>query len=132
MDYQHVLFEKEDGIGIVTINRQEALNALNDTVEKELYEQFDYPRITKSSSLSPFHQFSGKHITIIGDFTIFVKLSGEALRSIRSVMSDKHATVKRLQLSTMLPRQKTKLTVQVKYAPKTARKFIKQFKEYFG
>jgi enoyl-CoA hydratase len=39
--YQTLLYEKKDGIGIVTINRPEALNALNSTVYNELYDLFE-------------------------------------------------------------------------------------------
>jgi enoyl-CoA hydratase len=38
--YSTLLYEKADGIGIVTINRPESLNALNSTVFSELYELF--------------------------------------------------------------------------------------------
>jgi enoyl-CoA hydratase len=38
--YQTLLYEKKDGIGTVTLNRPEALNALNSTVFSELYELF--------------------------------------------------------------------------------------------
>jgi enoyl-CoA hydratase len=38
--YNTLLYEKEGGIGIVTINRPEALNALNSEVYNELYELF--------------------------------------------------------------------------------------------
>lgn len=40
MDYKYLLYSKEAGIGIVTINRPEALNALNGDVYNELYELF--------------------------------------------------------------------------------------------
>jgi enoyl-CoA hydratase len=39
--YQTLLYEKKDGIGIVTLNRPEALNALNSTVYNELYDLFE-------------------------------------------------------------------------------------------
>jgi len=39
--YQTLLYEKKDGIGIVTLNRPEALNALNSTVYTELYSLFE-------------------------------------------------------------------------------------------
>jgi enoyl-CoA hydratase len=38
--YKTLLYEKEDGIGIVTINRPASLNALNGEVYAELYELF--------------------------------------------------------------------------------------------
>jgi enoyl-CoA hydratase len=38
--YKTLLYEKKDGIGTVTINRPESLNALNSTVFSELYELF--------------------------------------------------------------------------------------------
>ena len=40
MTYNTLLYEKEDGIGIVTINRPASLNALNGEVYTELYELF--------------------------------------------------------------------------------------------
>jgi enoyl-CoA hydratase len=40
MAYNTLLYEKEDGIGIVTINRPETLNALNTEVFTELYQLF--------------------------------------------------------------------------------------------
>ena len=40
MTYQTLLFEKEAGSGIVTINRPASLNALNSEVYAELYELF--------------------------------------------------------------------------------------------
>jgi len=40
MEYQYLLLTKEDGIGTVTLNRPEVLNALNKTVFGELYELF--------------------------------------------------------------------------------------------
>ena len=40
MSYRYLLYSKEDGIGIVTINRPEVLNALNIDVFVELYELF--------------------------------------------------------------------------------------------
>ncbi len=41
MAYKNLLYSKEDGIGIVTINRPEVLNALNTEVLVELYEAFN-------------------------------------------------------------------------------------------
>jgi enoyl-CoA hydratase len=39
--YKTLLYEKKDGIGVVTLNRPEALNALNSTVYTELYDVFE-------------------------------------------------------------------------------------------
>ena len=36
MAYEHILVEKEDGVGIVTLNRPEKLNAMNRTLSSEL------------------------------------------------------------------------------------------------
>ena len=36
MEYKNIIFEKKDGIGYVTVNRPEVLNALNDSVIEEL------------------------------------------------------------------------------------------------
>lgn len=41
MTYKTLLYEKADGIAKVTLNRPEALNALNSTVYKELYDVFE-------------------------------------------------------------------------------------------
>jgi enoyl-CoA hydratase len=38
--YQNLLYEKDNGIGIVTINRPQAANALNDLAYSELYQVF--------------------------------------------------------------------------------------------
>jgi len=40
MEYKTILFEKTDGVGVVTINRPEVLNALNDLVFAELADVF--------------------------------------------------------------------------------------------
>jgi len=40
VSYKNLLYEKENGIGIVTINRPQSLNALNGEVYTELYEVF--------------------------------------------------------------------------------------------
>ena len=41
MTYETLLYEKADGIAKVTLNRPEALNALNSTVYNELYDVFE-------------------------------------------------------------------------------------------
>ncbi len=41
MTYKTILYEKADGIATVTLNRPEALNALNSTVYTELYDVFE-------------------------------------------------------------------------------------------
>ena len=40
MAYKYLLFEKRDGIGFVTINRPDKLNALNDELIEELFDVF--------------------------------------------------------------------------------------------
>jgi enoyl-CoA hydratase len=40
LNYKYLLYEKEDGIGVVTINRPQVLNALNIEVYSELNEMF--------------------------------------------------------------------------------------------
>ncbi|MFA5794443.1 MAG: enoyl-CoA hydratase-related protein [Candidatus Brocadiia bacterium] len=40
MDYQNILFQEKDGIGIVTINRSKKLNALDAQTINELYDVF--------------------------------------------------------------------------------------------
>jgi enoyl-CoA hydratase len=40
VSYQNLLYEKEDGIGIVTVNRPDVLNALNTEVFNELHDLF--------------------------------------------------------------------------------------------
>ena len=40
MSYQHLLYDKEDGIGVVTVNRPEVLNALNTKAFTEFYTLF--------------------------------------------------------------------------------------------
>ena len=36
MNYENILFDKSDGLGVITLNRPEALNALNDPLIREL------------------------------------------------------------------------------------------------
>ncbi len=41
MNYKNLLLAKENGIGIVTVNRPSVLNALNIETYRELYEMFE-------------------------------------------------------------------------------------------
>ncbi len=41
MEYRTILYEKENGIGVVCINRPQALNVLNSEVFSELYQVFN-------------------------------------------------------------------------------------------
>ena len=41
MTYKTLLYQKKDGIGIVTLNRPEALNALNSNIYTDLYDVFE-------------------------------------------------------------------------------------------
>ncbi len=38
MDYQHILFDVEDGVGIITLNRPEKLNAMNRRLVSEMHD----------------------------------------------------------------------------------------------
>ena len=38
MDYEHILVEETDGVGILTLNRPEVLNAMNQKLSSELYD----------------------------------------------------------------------------------------------
>ena len=38
MDYQHILVDREDGVGIVTLNRPDVLNAMNRKLTSELHD----------------------------------------------------------------------------------------------
>ena len=51
--YQTIRYEKKDGIGIATINRPEALNALNSTVVSELEQLIS--EVEKDAELSLIH-----------------------------------------------------------------------------
>ena len=38
MSYEHILIEAEDGVGIVTLNRPDKLNAMNRQLSSELHD----------------------------------------------------------------------------------------------
>ena len=38
MNYEHILVEEEDGVGIVTLNRPDKLNAMNRRLSSELHD----------------------------------------------------------------------------------------------
>ncbi|TMJ76239.1 MAG: enoyl-CoA hydratase, partial [Alphaproteobacteria bacterium] len=38
MDYEHILVEVEDGVGIATLNRPDKLNAMNRRLSSELHD----------------------------------------------------------------------------------------------
>ena len=40
MAYKNLLYERDDNLGIITINRPDVLNALNIEVYRELYDLF--------------------------------------------------------------------------------------------
>ena len=41
MDFSTIILKKEEGIGTITLNRPEALNAINDIMIDELLKAFD-------------------------------------------------------------------------------------------
>jgi enoyl-CoA hydratase/carnithine racemase len=41
MDFETLLFDKEDGLGIITLNRPKSLNGLNDVLLRELSQLMD-------------------------------------------------------------------------------------------
>ena len=41
MAYDHILTEKEDGVAIITLNRPEAMNSLNEGIRREIHAALD-------------------------------------------------------------------------------------------
>jgi enoyl-CoA hydratase len=84
--YQNLLFEKENGIGIVTINRPQVMNALNDLAYAELYQLFQ--EIEKDNEVRVvIITGSGEKSFIAGtDITNMAKFSTEEARTFASTL----------------------------------------------
>ena len=59
--YQTIRYEKNGNIGIATINRPEALNALNSTVISELEQLISEVEKDANGTLSPFNGKGHSH-----------------------------------------------------------------------
>ncbi len=81
MAYQNLLFQKENGIGIVTINRPQAANALNDQAYEELYQLFQ--EVDKDNEVRVvIITGSGEKAFVAGtDITNMAKLSAAEARA---------------------------------------------------
>ena len=81
MTYQTLLFEKDNGIGIVTINRPQAMNALNDLAYAELFQVFQ--EIDKDSEVRVvIITGSGEKAFVAGtDITNMAKLNSDEART---------------------------------------------------
>jgi enoyl-CoA hydratase len=81
MAYQNLLFEKDNGIGIVTINRPQVMNALNDAAYQELFQVFK--EIEKDNEVRVvIITGSGEKSFIAGtDITNMVKLNSAEARA---------------------------------------------------
>lgn len=81
MTYQTLLFEKDNGIGIVTINRPQAMNALNDLAYAELFQVFQ--EIDKDSEVRVvIITGSGEKAFVAGtDITNMAKLNPDEART---------------------------------------------------
>lgn len=97
MTYQTLLFEKDNGIGIVTINRPQAMNALNDLAYSELYQLF--LEIEKDSEVRVvIITGSGEKSFIAGtDITNMAKLSPEEARIFSSTLKRTYDLIWNLQ-----------------------------------
>lgn len=81
MVYQTLLYSKENGIGIVTINRPQAANAMNDLAYEELYQLFQ--EIDKDNEVRVVIMTgSGEKAFVAGtDITNMAKLSAAEARA---------------------------------------------------
>jgi enoyl-CoA hydratase len=86
LTYQTVLFEKDNGIGVVTINRPQVMNALNDLAYSELYQLFQ--EIEKDSEVRVvIITGSGEKSFIAGtDITNMAKFNTDEARTFSSTL----------------------------------------------
>jgi enoyl-CoA hydratase len=73
--YQNLLYEKDNGIGIVTINRPHAANALNDQAYSELYQVFQEIEKDKEVRVVIITGAGEKSFTAGTDITSMAKMS---------------------------------------------------------
>jgi enoyl-CoA hydratase len=86
LTYQTLLFEKENGMGIVTINRPQVMNALNDLAYAELYQLFT--EIEKDSEVRVvIITGAGEKAFVAGtDITNMAKLTADEARAFSSIL----------------------------------------------
>jgi enoyl-CoA hydratase len=86
LTYQTLLFEKDNGIGVVTINRPQVMNALNDLAYSELYQLFQ--EIEKDSEVRVvIITGSGEKSFIAGtDITNMAKFNTDEARTFSSTL----------------------------------------------
>ena len=97
MTYQTLLFEKDNGIGIVTINRPQAMNALNDLAYAELFQVFQ--EIDKDSEVRVvIITGSGEKSFVAGtDITNMAKLSADEAHIFASTLKRTYDLIWNLQ-----------------------------------
>jgi enoyl-CoA hydratase len=95
--YQTLLFEKDNGIGIVTINRPQVMNALNDLAYAELYQLFH--EIEKDSEVRVIIiTGSGEKSFVAGtDITNMAKFNTEEARIFSSTLKRTYDLIWNLQ-----------------------------------